>query len=91
MFFRCVSLWDGAELAVGAEQVDEGDGEPGGDGAEHEVPVDVILELVIDPPGWSQRHGVSAVPDLGLEDSLGVQDPSQGAKHAHFCQICSLI
>ena len=49
MFLRSVTLWDGAELTVGVEQVDQGDGEAGGDGPEHEVPVDVILELVIDP------------------------------------------
>ena len=49
MFLGSVSLWDGAELTIAVEQVDESDGKSSGDGAKHEVEVEVILELVIDP------------------------------------------
>ena len=87
MFLGSVTLWDGAELTIAVEQVDEGDGQSGGDGTEHEVEVEVILELVIDPSGWPQSHRVSTVSDLRLEDGLGVENPSQGAEHAHFSLI----
>ena len=87
MFLGSVTLWDGAELTVAVEQVDESDGQSGGDGSKHEVEMEVILELVINPSGWPQSHRVSTVSDLRLEDGLGVENPSQGAEHAHFSLI----
>ena len=87
MFLWSVTLWNGAELSIAVEQVDKGDGQSSGDGAEHEVEMEVILELVIDPSGWPQSHRISAVSDLRLEDGLGVENPSQGAEHAHFSLI----
>ena len=87
MFLGSVSLWNGAELSIAVKQVDESDGKSSGDGTEHEVEVEVILELVINPSGWPQSHRISAVSDLRLEDGLGIENPSQGAEHAHFSLI----
>ena len=44
-----VTLGDGGQLGVGVEQVGGEDDGAAGDGAQHEVEVEVILELVVDP------------------------------------------
>ena len=53
-----VTLGDGGQLGVGVEQVGGEDDGAAGDGTQHEVEVEVILELVIDPSGGTDGEGV---------------------------------
>ena len=54
-----IALWDWSEFSWPNKQVDASNRHANGDGCKHEVEMNIILELVIDPSGGPDRHRVA--------------------------------
>merc|ERR1711892_668134 len=82
-----IPLWDGGQSSGSYQHIDGGDSDTDGEGGQHEVSVQVILELVPDPPGWPDVDVVvSTIANLVLNqwlDGSWFQNSPETAKHHH--------